>query len=143
VNIKKAAVKVGSRHGSVIPVLAENPNHPEEQSAVVMCGQSLQTRLSGRELTSAPITNTGLSLPQHKRTGRQRHRQTHQQAGNMRPDSSHCNDVTTSKNISQIRDSLESIAYSWSTSYQKVTQQNLITCEKTHTGVVWKLIFIF
>lgn len=42
----KWLLKVGSRHGSVIPVLAENPNHPEEQSAVVMCGQSLKTAQS-------------------------------------------------------------------------------------------------
>lgn len=48
-NIEVAAVKVGSRHGSVIPVLAENPNHPQEQSAVVMCGQSLKTSPAQRQ----------------------------------------------------------------------------------------------
>lgn len=74
VNIEVAAVKVGSRHGSVIPVLAENPNHPEEQSAVVMCWQSLKTNLSSPALTSAPLTNTGLS-PAQDRAGRQRRRQ--------------------------------------------------------------------
>lgn len=54
-NIAVVAVKVGSRHGSVIPVLAENPNHPEEQSAVVMCGQSLKTNLSSPAPTCAPL----------------------------------------------------------------------------------------
>lgn len=75
-NIEVAAVKVGSRHGSVIPVLAENPNYPEEQSAVVMCGQSLKTNLSSPAPTCAPPTNTGLSPEQDRRTGRQRRRQT-------------------------------------------------------------------
>lgn len=69
-NIGVAAVKVGSRHGSVIPVLAENPNYPEEQSAVVMCGQSLKTNLSSPAPTCVPPTNTG------PKTGRQRCRQT-------------------------------------------------------------------
>lgn len=71
-----AAVKVGSRHGSVIPVLAENPNYPEEQSAVVMCGQSLKTNLSSPTLTCTPLTNTGLSPAQDRRAGRERCRQT-------------------------------------------------------------------
>lgn len=75
-NIEVAAVKVGSRHGSVIPVLAENPNHPEEQSAVVMCGQSLKTNLSSPAPTCAPLTDTGLSPAQDRQTGRQRRRQT-------------------------------------------------------------------
>lgn len=57
-NSEVAAVKVGSRHGSVIPVLAENPNHPEEQSAVVMCGQRLKTNLSSPAPTHVPLTNT-------------------------------------------------------------------------------------
>lgn len=58
VSIEVAAVKVGSRHGSVNPVLAENPNYPVEQSAVVMCGQSLKTNLSSPVPTYAPRTNT-------------------------------------------------------------------------------------
>lgn len=69
-NIGVAAVKVGSRHGSVIPVLAENPNYPEEQSAVVMCGQSLKANLSSPTPTCVPPTNTG------PKTGRQRGRKT-------------------------------------------------------------------
>lgn len=83
-NIEVAAVKVGSRHGSVIPVLAENPNHPEEQSAVVMCGQSLKTNLSIPAPTCAPRTNTGLSRAQDRQTGRQRRRQTGSQERDLR-----------------------------------------------------------
>lgn len=75
-NIEVAAVKVGSRHGSVIPVLAENPNYPEEQSAVVMCGQSLKTNLSSPTPTCTPLTNTGLSPEQDRRAGREGCRQT-------------------------------------------------------------------
>lgn len=83
-NIEVAAVKVGSRHGSVIPVLDENPNHPEEQSAVVMCGQSLKTNLSIPAPTCAPRTNTGLSPAQDRQTGRQRRRQTGSQKRDLR-----------------------------------------------------------
>ncbi len=72
-NIEVAAVKVGSRHGSVIPVLAENPNHPEEQSAVVMCGQSLKTNFCSPEPTCTPRTNTE---PDTRQTDRQAARQT-------------------------------------------------------------------
>lgn len=51
VNTTVLAVKVGSRHGSVIPILVENPKHPQKQSAVVMCGQSLKIS------ASSPVPN--------------------------------------------------------------------------------------
>lgn len=85
-----AAAEAGSRHGSVIPVLAENPNNPEEQSSVVMCGQSLQTNLSSQEPTCAPVANLGLSLDQ---TGRGRHREA-AGSGENHPENSHC-DMST------------------------------------------------
>lgn len=74
-HIEKSAVKVGSRHGSVIPVLAENPNHPEEQSAVVNCGQSLKTHISSRVLTGTPITKRAkpATTPAGSQTDMSRH----------------------------------------------------------------------
>lgn len=83
------------RHGSVIPVLAENPNYPEEQSAVVMCGQNLKTNLSSPAPTWAPLANRRLSPEQDRQTETQTDRQRDET-----PDSSHCNDVGTSQNSS-------------------------------------------
>lgn len=76
-----AIMKVGSGHGSVIPVLAQNPNYPEEQSAVVMCGQSLKTNLS----SPVPVLRSA-----DWQTDKQQER----------PESFQCNDVSENQSSS-------------------------------------------